>query len=102
MVTDAVLAPGYGQMSAATMSAMTLAVRLEALILDPVYTGKSMAGMVALARDGVFHPGARVLFVHTGGLPAEFGYGVNGDRSIYAHLRTAGQDCPSHTSHGMK
>ncbi len=89
-------------MSAATMSAMTLAARLEALILDPVYTGKSMAGMAALARDDVFHPGARVLFVHTGGLPAVFGYGVNGDRSIYAHLRTAGQDCPSHTSHGMK
>ena len=57
-------------MNAATMSAMTL----EALILGPVYTGKSMAGLVALARDGVFHPGARVLFVHTGGLPAEFGY----------------------------
>ena len=32
------------------------------------------AGLVALARDGVFHPGARVLFVHTGGLPAVFGY----------------------------
>ena len=61
-------------MNAPSVSAMTLAARLEALILDPVYTGKSMAGLVALARDGVFHPGARVLFVHTGGLPAVFGY----------------------------
>jgi D-cysteine desulfhydrase/L-cysteate sulfo-lyase len=74
VVSDAVLAPGYGQMNDATMSAMTMAARLEALILDPVYTGKSMAGLIALARDGVIQPGARVLFIHTGGLPALFGY----------------------------
>jgi D-cysteine desulfhydrase/L-cysteate sulfo-lyase len=73
-VTESVLAPGYGQMNDATMSAMTMAARLEALILDPVYTGKSMAGLIALARDGVIQPGARVLFIHTGGLPALFGY----------------------------
>ena len=74
VVSDAVLAPGYGQMNAATMSAMAMAARLEALMLDPVYTGKTMAGLVALARDGIFQPGARVLFMHTGGLPALFGY----------------------------
>ncbi len=74
LVSDAVLAPGYGQMNAATMSAMVMAARLEALMLDPVYTGKTMAGLVALARDGAFPPGARVLFVHTGGLPTIFGY----------------------------
>ncbi len=74
VVSDAVLAPGYGQMNAATMSAMAMAARLEALMLDPVYTGKVMAGLVALARDGAFQPGARVLFMHTGGLPTLFGY----------------------------
>jgi D-cysteine desulfhydrase/L-cysteate sulfo-lyase len=73
-VTDAVLAPGYGQINAATISAIAMAARLEALMLDPVYTGKTMAGLVTLARGGAFQPGARVLFVHTGGLPAIFGY----------------------------
>lgn len=73
-VSDAVLAPGYGQMSSVTLSAMAMAARLEALILDPVYTGKAMAGLVALVRDGVIKAGARVLFMHTGGLPALFAY----------------------------
>lgn len=82
VVSDAVLAPGYGRMNAATLSAMTMAARLEALILDPVYTGKSMAGLIALARDGVIQSGARVLFVHTGGLPALFGY----ERTLSKHL----------------
>jgi D-cysteine desulfhydrase family pyridoxal phosphate-dependent enzyme len=82
-VSDAVLAPGYGQLNAATVSAMAMAARLEALMLDPVYTGKAMAGLVALARDGAFRPGARVLFVHTGGLPALFGY----ERTLSKYLR---------------
>jgi D-cysteine desulfhydrase/L-cysteate sulfo-lyase len=82
-VSDAVLAPGYGQMNAATLSAMTMAARLEALMLDPVYTGKTMAGLIALARDGAFQPGARVLFIHTGGLPALFGY----ERTLTEHLQ---------------
>jgi D-cysteine desulfhydrase/L-cysteate sulfo-lyase len=83
VVSDAVLAPGYGQLNAATIAAMAMAARLEALMLDPVYTGKAMAGLVALARDGAFRPGARVLFVHTGGLPALFGY----ERTLSKHLR---------------
>ena len=82
VVSDAVLAPGYGQTNDATVSAMTMAARLEALMLDPVYTAKTMAGMVAMARDGAFQPGARVLFMHTGGLPALFGYG----RTLSRHL----------------
>jgi D-cysteine desulfhydrase family pyridoxal phosphate-dependent enzyme len=81
-VFDEVLAPGYGRMNAATMAAMAMAARLEGLILDPVYTGKTMAGLVALARQGVFEPGSRVLFVHTGGGPALFGY----ERSLSKHL----------------
>lgn len=83
VVSDAVLAPGYGQMNSATMSAMAMAARLEALMLDPVYTGKTMAGLVALARSGALQPGARVLFVHTGGLPALFGY----ERTLSKHLQ---------------
>ena len=82
VVSDAVLAPGYGRMNAATLSAMIMAARLEALILDPVYTGKSMAGLITLARGGAIQSGARVLFVHTGGLPALFGY----ERTVSKHL----------------
>jgi len=82
VVSDTVLAPGYGQMNDATMSAMAMAARLEALMLDPVYTGKTMAGLVAMARGGAFQPGARVLFMHTGGLPALFGY----ERTLSSHL----------------
>lgn len=82
VVNDSVLAPGYGQMNPATMSAMAMAARLEALMLDPVYTGKTMAGLVALVREGTIRPGARVLFVHTGGLPALFGY----EKSLSKHL----------------
>jgi len=82
VVNDSVLAPGYGQMNPATMSAMAMAARFEALMLDPVYTGKTMAGLVALVREGTIPPGARVLFVHTGGLPALFGY----EKSLSKHL----------------
>lgn len=82
VVSDAVLAPGYGQLNNDTMAAIAMAARLEALMLDPVYTGKAMAGLVALARDGRLAPGSRVLFVHTGGLPAIFGY----ERTLSKHL----------------
>ena len=83
LVSDAVLAPGYGQLNPETMSAMAMAARLEALMLDPVYTGKTMAGLVALARSAAIPQGARVLFMHTGGLPALFGY--NRTMSKYLH-----------------
>ena len=39
----------------------------EGLFLDPVYTGKAFAGLVAMAREGAFRPEERVLFIHTGG-----------------------------------
>ena len=48
--------------------------RREALLLDPVYTGKAMAGLIAHVRSGRSAAGSRVLFVHTGGLPALFAY----------------------------
>ena len=73
-VTDAVLAPGYGRMNEATWQAMSAAAHLEALLVDPVYTGKTLAGLVHLVGEGVIPAGSRVLFVHTGGQPALFGY----------------------------
>jgi len=51
-----------------------LLARTEGLLLDPVYTGKVMAGLIGLARAGEFRAGERVLFVHTGGLPSLHAY----------------------------
>ena len=51
-----------------------LLAKLEGVLLDPVYTGKAMAGLIGLTREGAFKPGERVLFVHTGGSPALYAY----------------------------
>ncbi len=56
------------------MEAMTLMARTEGLILDPVYTAKSFAAIPALVATGDIPKGARVCFVHTGGLAALFAY----------------------------
>jgi len=74
IVDDTVLAPGYGQMNDQVADARTFAAQDEALLLDPVYTGRTMAGMIALIEAGSIKPGARVAFIHTGGLPAIFAY----------------------------
>jgi D-cysteine desulfhydrase/L-cysteate sulfo-lyase len=66
------LAPGYGQLNEPTVRAIDLAARCEALILDPVYTGKVMAG--AIRRAGETESNHNILFVHTGGNPASFAY----------------------------
>ncbi|MYA78245.1 MAG: D-cysteine desulfhydrase family protein [Gemmatimonadetes bacterium] len=72
---DGVLAPGYGRINDAVREAIALAARQEGLLLDPVYTGKTMAGLIDHVRSGIIPAGSRVLFVHTGGLPAIFAYG---------------------------
>ena len=72
ILVDDVLSPGYGLTNKYSEAAMLKAARLEGLILDPVYTAKSLAG--ALHRAEQLGPGKSVLFVHTGGTPALFGY----------------------------
>ena len=74
LVHDDVLAPGYGQMNPQVRDAIRLAAVQEAILLDPVYSGRAFAGLVQLVRSGTIAAGARVCFVHTGGLPALFGY----------------------------
>ena len=74
IVTDTVLAPGYGRMNDAVAEAIRLAAQREALMLDPVYTGRTMAGLIHLVRSGEIKAGAKVLFIHTGGGPALFAY----------------------------
>jgi 1-aminocyclopropane-1-carboxylate deaminase/D-cysteine desulfhydrase-like pyridoxal-dependent ACC family enzyme len=67
-------APGYGQPNAGMVEAVRLMARLEGILLDPVYTGKAMAGLIAMIRAGRFRRDETVVFVHTGGMPALFAY----------------------------
>ncbi|MCE2517570.1 MAG: D-cysteine desulfhydrase family protein [Alphaproteobacteria bacterium] len=71
---DGALAPGYGQISDAGATAMALMAQLEGQMLDPVYTAKAFAGVVERARNGAIAKGAKVLFIHTGGLAGLFAY----------------------------
>ncbi|HIM77620.1 MAG TPA: D-cysteine desulfhydrase family protein [Rhodospirillales bacterium] len=71
---DDVLAPGYGQLNPMALEALRLTASKEGLILDPVYTGKVMAGIIHRIRKGVYAEDDNVLFIHTGGHPALFAY----------------------------
>lgn len=64
--------PGYGAPSPECREALDLVARLEGVLLDPVYTGKAMAGLIAAVRSGEITDGEQVLFMHTGGTPALF------------------------------
>jgi D-cysteine desulfhydrase len=66
--------PGYGVLTDAARTALTDVARFEGVVLDPVYTAKAFAGLVAAVRDGDIKPGERTVFVHTGGLPGLFGH----------------------------
>ncbi len=69
---DAFIGPGYGLPSDAGNDAVQLFARTEGIVLDPIYTGKCAAGMIAHIRRGDFGPDDIVVFVHTGGTPAIF------------------------------
>jgi L-cysteate sulfo-lyase len=64
----------YGAVSAEMIEAVRKTAELEGLLLDPVYAGKAMAGLFHLVRSGALEKGQRVVFVHTGGMPALFAY----------------------------
>ena len=66
--------PAYGVPSNETKEAIRLSARLEGMITDPVYEGKSMQGMIDLVQKGYFPEGSRVLYAHLGGAPALNGY----------------------------
>ena len=66
--------PRYGEPNAGTLAAIRRLGRLEGLVLDPVYTGKAMAGLLDLAARDELPPGPLV-FLHTGGAPGTFAYG---------------------------
>ncbi len=64
----------YGIAGPRTIAAIELAARMDGMITDPVYEGKSMAAMIDLVREGYFPEGSRVLYAHLGGQPAINGY----------------------------
>lgn len=78
---------GYGILHEPVLAAMRRAATTQGVVLDPVYTGRAMAGLIAAVRDGDIRPGSRTVFLHTGGLPGLFGHTETVRRSV-AELRT--------------
>jgi D-cysteine desulfhydrase family pyridoxal phosphate-dependent enzyme len=72
-VDDAYLGGGYGVVGDLEREAIQTMARAEGILLDPVYTGRAFGGLLDLIRRGVFRPGERVLFWHTGGIAGLFG-----------------------------
>jgi L-cysteate sulfo-lyase len=65
---------GYGIPTPGMIEAVGLLARLEGIVLDPVYSGKAMAGLIGLIRAGHFGADETIVFIHTGGAPAMFAY----------------------------
>lgn len=74
MLWDDYYAPGYGTPNDEGLAAVKLLARLEGILLDPVYTGKAMAGLLDGIEQQRFKDNGPILFVHTGGAPALFAY----------------------------
>jgi 1-aminocyclopropane-1-carboxylate deaminase/D-cysteine desulfhydrase-like pyridoxal-dependent ACC family enzyme len=66
------VAPGYGLPSPAGREALKLLATTEAILTDPVYSAKALAGLIADVRAGKYQPGSVLVFIHTGGVPAIF------------------------------
>ncbi|MDN6528386.1 MAG: D-cysteine desulfhydrase [Brevibacterium sp.] len=73
-VRDEYVGPGYSLPTPEMTAAIQLFARKEGILLDPIYTGKTAAGLIDLVRTGAFDDDTRVLFVHTGGSPALYAY----------------------------
>ncbi|MFK7805397.1 MAG: D-cysteine desulfhydrase family protein [Anaerolineae bacterium] len=73
-INDEYAEPGYGVLTAAEKEAIELVAEKEGILLDPVYTGRAMAGLIDLIRWGAFTRNQRILFWHTGGSQALHAY----------------------------
>ena len=73
-VDDRSLQPGYGQLNSEVVAAIHRVAKWEGILLDPVYTGKAMAGLISLLESGHFKANQTLMFIHSGGTPALFGY----------------------------
>jgi len=68
------IGPGYAHLTPAARHAIETAARTEGLVLDPTYTGRALAGLIAAVASGAVRPGQRTVFLHTGGMPGLFGH----------------------------
>ena len=75
IVFDEFVGEGYGKLTQGTVDAIEMMARQEGILLDPVYTGKAMSGLVGLIGSGYFDEDDLVVFIHTGGTPGIFHYG---------------------------
>ncbi|SDK30705.1 D-cysteine desulfhydrase [Maridesulfovibrio ferrireducens] len=71
---DSYVGPGYSLPTDSMVEAVKLLASTEGILLDPVYSGKAMAGLIDLVRKGHFPEGSNVMFLHTGGSPALYAY----------------------------
>ncbi len=74
LVDDGYVGEGYGIPAESTLEAIQLAARFEGILVDPVYSGKGLAGLIGMIRQNFFNPSDNVVFVHTGGESALFAY----------------------------
>jgi len=74
IIYDDYIGEGYGVATEECLEAIKLVARTEGIFLDPVYTGKGMAGLIDLVRKGTFTSKDTVIFLHTGGFPSIFAY----------------------------
>jgi D-cysteine desulfhydrase family pyridoxal phosphate-dependent enzyme len=82
-VSDNTLTPGYGQLNDALLNAIDLLAQHEGIFLDPTYTSRAMAGLIDLIQRKQFEPNQNIVFLHTGGSPALFGYPEILDDAFY-------------------
>ena len=73
-IVDSYVGEGYGIPSEECMNVIRLVAQTEGIFLDPVYTGKAMAGLIDLIKKGRFKSTDTIVFIHTGGIPALFAY----------------------------
>jgi D-cysteine desulfhydrase len=71
---DEYVGPGYSLPTPEMAEAVRMLAGLEGILMDPVYTGKAMAGLIDLVRNGTFDKNENILFIHTGGSPALYVY----------------------------
>jgi D-cysteine desulfhydrase len=88
-IFDEYIGPGYGVPTDDMIEAVKLVARTEAILLDPVYTGKAMAGMIGSIKKGYFDGAKNLLFLHSGGTPALYVYA----QDFLAHKSILGPMC---------
>ena len=74
IVFEDYLREGYGILDKEVAESIRIVAETEGVLLDPVYTGKAMSGMIDLIRKGYFRDNANIVFLHSGGTPALFPY----------------------------